>query len=207
MGASAAAALGHEYVGLEHLLLELLDGKPDDAAQAALVAAGVIAGDVRRHLEPGGATSRWLTPNPRWYGLMGRAEGLALALGDGIVRSTEVLLAALWDDGQVAVFDLAGGTTRRAVAEALAATGARLPRVALPVPPEWSEPVSRLTFPSDDLDAVLEAMNRRHPDGLHWGWNTNGAERAWVDAEDGVDLEAVVADLGPQAEVERRSRP
>lgn len=202
LGASAAARLGHGYVGVDHVLLELLEGKPDAVAQAALLAVGVRPDDVERYLEPPGEAVRWISPTPRCTGLMGRAEGLALGVGDGVVRSTDLLIGLLWDDGQVAALDLPGGATREAVAAALAAAGVTLPSKALPSPPTWSDEWTRGAFPLGELDAVLAAMHRHLPDGLHWGWNVDGGEVAWVDAERGVDLQAILQELGLDANVE-----
>lgn len=202
-GAAAAARLGHSYVGVEHVLLELLDGRPDAAAQAVLLGVGVAPIDVERHLGTADGASGGLSPNPRWYGLVGRAKGLALGLGDGIVRSTDLLLALLWDEGQLAVLDLPGGVTRDAVAAALLADGVTVPSAPLPTPTTWSDRWTQATFPVDQLNAALAAMHERHPRGQHWGWNVDGAGLAWVDAEDGVDLAAVFADLGLQVEIEQ----
>ncbi len=202
-GASAAARLGHAYVGVEHVLLELLEGKPDADAQVALQAVGIQPGDVERYLEPGGRGERWISPTPRCTRLFGRAEGLALAGGRAAARSTDLLISLLWDDGQIAVLDLPGGATREDVAVALATIGAALPTAPMPVPPTWSEAWTRVTFPERELDAVLAAMHRHHPDGKHWGWNIDGDGLAWVDAEQGLDLQPIIQELGLQADVEQ----
>ncbi len=136
---------------------------------------------------------------------MGRAKGLALGLGNGIVRSTDLLLALLWDEGQVAVLDLPGGVTREAVAAALSAEGVTVPSAPLPTPPTWSDRWTRATFPVDQLNAVLATMHERHPRGQHWGWNVDCDGLAWVDAEDGVDLAAVIAELGLQVDIEQHT--
>ena len=202
-GASAAARFGHGYVGVEHVLLELLEGKPDADAQVALLAAGIEPGDVERYLEPPGESDRWILPTPGCTRLFGRAEGLALAVGRGTARSTDLLISLLWDGGQIAALDLPGGATRAEVAAALAATGVKLPTAPMPSPPTWSEAWTRVTFPAHELDAVLAAMHRHHPDGQHWGWNVDGDGLAWVDAEQGLNLQPIVHELGLQADVEQ----
>jgi len=200
-GASAAAKVGHAYVGVEHVLLELLEGEPDGDAQVALLAFGLGPGDVERYLEPPGEVGRWISPNPRCTRLLGRAEGLALGDGRRVVRSTDLLISLLWDDGQIAVFDLPGCATREAVAAALAATGVGLPATPMPSPPTWSEEWTRVTFPADELDAVRTAMLRHHPTGERWGWNIDGEGLAWVDAQQGLDLQLILDELGLEADV------
>lgn len=202
-GASAAARLGHAYVGAEHVLLELLAGKPDADAQVALLAVDIRPADVERYLEPPGESGRWISPTPRCTRLFGRAEGLALAAGRRTVRSTDLLISLLWDDGQIATLDLPGCPTREAVAAALAATGVTLPSTPMPSPPTWSEEWTRVTFPADQLDAVLAAMHRHHPSGQHWGWNVDGEGHAWVDAQQDVDLQVMLKELGLKADVEQ----
>jgi len=46
-------------------------------------------------------------------------------------------------------------------------------------------------------------MYQRHPTGQHWGWNVDGVGLAWVDAEDGVDLAPVIAELQHDVGIEQ----
>ena len=50
---------------------------------------------------------------------------------------------------------------------------------------------AQVWFERARLPAVRRALVRRLTD-VRWGWNTEG-DRAWVQAEAGVDLEALVA--------------
>src|SRR5947207_10267660 len=41
-----------------------------------------------------------ISPNPAWYGVVGRAEGLAAGVGVSDVRPVDLLLALLWDTSE-----------------------------------------------------------------------------------------------------------
>lgn len=43
---------------------------------------------------------------------------------------------------------------------------------------------------------------RRHPSAQHWGWIIDGEGLAWVDAEQGLDLQLILNELGLEADVE-----
>lgn len=192
-----AERLGHDVVGPEHGLLAILRGSPTDAARLALEEAGVTAdmieGLLTRMIEasPLAVPERrsGISPNPAWYRAFGRAEGFAAALGTGTVRPVDLLLGLLW--GQWRYVDGAV-TSREALVEALARHGAILPPL-----PEL-ERLPRFTQHADirrsKLNRVLKllAEQRQGGSGPTYGFNHDGAERAWVDAEDGIDLQAIV---------------
>lgn len=46
-------------------------------------------------------------------------------------------------------------------------------------------------------------MLRHHPTGQHWAWNIDGEGLAWVDAEEGFDLQLILNELGLEADVEQ----
>ncbi len=210
--ADEAQRLGHHWMGPEHGLLAILRGDADDTARRALEEAGLDAArfeeayldrlersdpQPRRETEQQG-----VQPNPAWYRAEGRAEGFAHALGTGRVSSVDFLLSLLWDDREwLRVRDL--DISRDTVVEGLARRGVTLPAAPLPeLEKPWGNTV-RVDFPSSALDAVIALLVERHPPGPgpRWGFNHDGAERAWAFAEEGIDLQALVdeAQAGPSA--------
>jgi hypothetical protein len=194
-----AERLGHDFVGPEHGLLAILRGNPTDPARLALEDVGVTADMVERLLarmitasplavpEHRSGTS----PNPAWYRAFGRAEGFAAALGPGTVRPVDLLFGLLW--GQWRFVDDAVAS-REAIVEALARHGAILPSAPLPELERLPRFTQHADIPRASLGRVLTllAEQRQGGSGPIYGFNHDGAERAWVDAEDGIDLQAIV---------------
>lgn len=202
-----AERLGHDFVGPEHGLLAILRGDPTDLARLALEDVGMDTDRVERRLkrmieaDPRRAPERssGISGNPAWYRVAGRAEGLA-AFGTGTVRPIDLLLALVWGRWR---FPETPAISREAVVEALARRGVVIPPAPLPA----LDPEPRFTqhaeFPSDKLDRVLALLDQRHAPGSGptYGFNHDGAGRAWVNAEDGIDLQGIVdaAVAGPSA--------
>jgi hypothetical protein len=198
-----AKRLGHSWVGPEHGLLAILRGDPADVARRAVEEAGLDAGRFERFYveriersapRPERDPERdGISPNPAWYGVVGRAEGFASALGTGDVRPVDLLLALLWDNREwLPVREL--GIAREAVVEALVRAGVRVPAVPLPdLDRPWRNPV-RVDFPMSALEGVVEVLKQRHPpgSGLRWAINHDQAERAWAFAEEGIDLHGII---------------
>jgi len=198
-----AVALGHSFVGDEHVVLALLVDEPDDQAGRALRQAGVShdrvaarLADVIANADPPvpltpGVTSAM--PSPRCQQLLGRAEGLAATLGDGVVGSTDGLIAYLWqDDGQPILALEALGTAGPKVLAALAGLGVAVPDVPLPQPDRtpWGE---KVYLPADRLDDVLVRLRAVLPPGS-WGFNSHDG-RQWVVAHAAVDLAIIIAEV------------
>ena len=194
-----AERLGHSFVGPEHGVLALLRGDPADLARLALEDVGITTDGVERLLtrmieadpratpEPAGGIS----PNPAWYRVIGRAEGLAAGLGTGNVRSLDLVLALLWSRRPLLDQPAA---SREALVEALAQRGAALPSTPLPELERRPQFTQRVEFPRRNLNRVLQLLVERHPVGAGptYGFNHDEAERAWVNAEDGIDLQGIV---------------
>lgn len=103
----------------------------------------------------------------------------------------DLLFATLWDPWQFRGEPL---VSREEVVAALVRLQVELPRAPLPElsrPPRFTQHVE---FPLDKLDRVIPLLAERHPPGSGptFGFNHDGAERAWVDAEDGIDLQGIV---------------
>ena len=197
-----AERLGHSWVGPEHGLLAILRGDPADPARLAVEEAGLDAARFERFYvesversdpKPKQDPDRGISPNPAWYGVAGRAEGLAAAAGASDVRPVDLLLALLWDTREWLPVS-ALGVSREDVAAHLGRSGVTLPASPLPdLDRPWRNPV-RVDFPMSALEAVVEVLKQRHPpgSGLRWGINHDEADRAWAFAEEGVDLQGIV---------------
>ena len=194
-----AERLGHGFVGPEHGVLALLRGDPADLARLALEDVGITTESVERLLTrmieagpraiPERATD--IRPNPAWYRVAGRAEGFAASLGTGDVRPLDLVLALLWSRRPLLDEPAA---SREALVNALARRGAVLPPTPLPELERRLQFTQHVEFPLSRLNRVLALLAERHPagPGPTYGFNHDGAERAWVDAEDGIDLQGIV---------------
>lgn len=132
-------------------------------------------------------------PNPRWYTIEGRAEGIAVALGAEAPASVHFLLALLWDQRR---WDLteAPEVSREGIVAALAELGATLPAAPLPELERKLNLTQYVEFPRSKTSEVLRLLVERHPPGSGptFGFNYKDDETAWVDAEDGIDLQGIV---------------
>lgn len=74
------------------------------------------------------------SPNPRFFGLVGRAEGFALAEGSARPRPEHFLLALIWDADSTLNFLLRGrGVSPAEAQDALARQGVRVPPLTPPL--------------------------------------------------------------------------
>jgi ClpA/ClpB-like protein len=194
-----AERLGHDFVGPEHGVLAVLRGDPTDLARLALEDVGITADSVERLLrqmigaDPRAVPERapGISPNPAWYRVIGRAEGFAASVGTGDVRPLDLVLALLWS--RRPLLDQPP-TSRQALVEALAQRGAGLPPTPLPELPRQTLFTQNVEFPRRYLVRVLDLLHESHPAGVGptYAFNHDGAERAWVNAEDGFELQAIV---------------
>ena len=193
-----ARRLGHGFVGDVHLLLALVRPGETSVAAAALRACGVDYGALSAFAESVAATDasfeQGIRPNPHWYRLVGRAEGIAVGLGAGEVLPEHTLLALVWEQESAAL--LAGaGTTREAVYDSLREHWADLPGGELPPSrPLPSGPPQRAYFPRERLREVLDKVPPLLPPDSHWGFNYEGPYRAWISAYGEFDLDALVGE-------------
>jgi hypothetical protein len=181
-------------VGNDLFLLAVagLDGPPP--ARQALEQAGAGADRLRAGVHVSGEAAPGpgaVVFPPAYYALAGRAQGFAAALGDGTVTPEHLLLALLWDPhGLCAHLLKQVGVGREQVVARLAALGVPVPAAPWPADDEV-EMGEQVWFEKGRLPAVRRALVGRLAD-VRWAWNTDG-DRAWVQAEAGVDLEALVA--------------
>jgi len=202
-----AVELGRQVASDDLFLLALTRLGPDSPARQALDAAGVTAGVLLANIRAGGdgvpASGDGLTYSPAYYGMRGRAEAFAAALGDGAITAEHVLLALLWDgDSHSSQLLWRLGASRERIVDELRAGGVSVPDAPLPRQREveFGEDV---WFDRDQVQTVIDHLRLRLPPTTYWGFNYEG-DRAYVSSEASVDLEALVAEaLPPAVEVRR----
>jgi Clp amino terminal domain, pathogenicity island component len=208
--ADQARRLDHGWVGPEHYLLALL-AEPSVATEA-LAELGVTyerLDDLLRNQEeePEWAPPRYeqakgLSPNPAAYKLQARAEGLALAGGHRWPGPEHFLLAMVYEDDGVATWLHHLGASQAAILEALRRRGVGVPEVEPPVYRPWRGH-RRVEVDEAQLQPLIDLLIQQHPPGSQWRWGFNWLpgepRRARVDAEEGIDLDEVLAEAGRRA--------
>jgi Clp amino terminal domain, pathogenicity island component len=198
--------LDHQWIGPEHFLLALL-AEPSVASET-LEALGVtyerFAEQVRsaRHdpdLPARAGERTGILVNPAAHELIGWARGLAAAAGFERPRPADWLVALLYADERCDMWLQAFGTSARTVADALAARGVVVPAWPAPEHRPWRG--ARHVYVSEaELEPALKLLNERHPPGTEWRWGFNNVgepRRGRITAEEGIDLDAIVAEIRP----------
>jgi hypothetical protein len=205
IGADEATRLGHHWMGPEHTLLGILRGDVDDLARRALERAGVeaemVEGWIGRKSTKEVDDRQGVTPNPYWYSVHGRAEGISIGLGADDTNSVHFLLALLWDRRRSDLTETPG-VNREAIIDALSDLGAALPPGPLPELDRKLNFTQYVEFPRAIASSVVEALAKRHPPGTGptFGFNYIDDDVAWVRAEDGIDLQSIVDEALRQSE-------
>jgi catechol 2,3-dioxygenase-like lactoylglutathione lyase family enzyme len=202
-----AVQLGRQVASDDLFLLALARLGPGSLASQALEAAGVTADVLLGQIRTGGdgvpAHGDGLFYSPAYYGMSGRAEAFAAALGDGPITPEHVLLALLWDGNSHSsqlLWHL--GVSRDRIVDELRARGVRVPEAPLP-PQREVEFGEDVWFDRDQVQSVVDHLRLRLSPATYWGFNYEG-DRAYVSSEASVDLEALVAEaLPPAVEVRR----
>jgi Clp amino terminal domain, pathogenicity island component len=201
--ADQARRLNHGWVGPDHYLLALL-AEPSQATEA-LAELGVTYDrlDERLHNQTGDPDwppSRYdengLSPSAAAYKLEARAEGLALAWGYRVPEPEHFLLAMVYEDYGAAGTLHHLGASQPAILDALRRRGVRVPEVEPPRYRPWRGH-HRIEVDEAELGLVIDLLTQQHPPGSQWRWGFNWLpgvpRRARVDAEEGIDLDAVLA--------------
>jgi ATP-dependent Clp protease ATP-binding subunit ClpA len=192
---STAQRLGRQVASDDLFLLALTELRGDSDARRALEAAGVDGERLSREIRTGGdePTERkeGLTFAPAFYSMEGRAQAFAASLGNGTIRPEHVLMALLWDPVSASsqlLWRL--GVSRERIVDRLRDSGVPVPRASVPPQQdiEWGD---RVWFDRKDVRVVLDHVRLNVPPATRWGFNYEG-ERAWVNAETSVDLQAIV---------------
>jgi Clp amino terminal domain, pathogenicity island component len=198
-----ARRLNHGWVGPEHYLLALL-AEPS-AATEALAELGVTYDRFDDYLRtwlrdlespPPSYDENGLSPSPAAYKLEARAEGLALAWGHRSPAPEHFLLAMVYEDYGVTSHLHHLGATQPAILEALRRHGVRVPEVDPPLYRPWRGH-HRIEVDEAELKLVIDLLIQQFPPGSEWRWGFNWLpgvpRRARVDAEEGIDLDALLA--------------
>jgi len=201
--ADQARRLDHGWVGLEHHLLALL-AEPSPATEA-LAELGVTYDRLAERLRSRTGDPDWpppsydgkgLSPSAATYKLEARAEGLALAWGYRVPEPEHVLLAMVYEDYGVTGLLHHLGASQPAILEALRRRGVRVPEVDPPLYRPWRGH-RRIEVDEAELKRVIDLLIQQHPPGSRWRWGFNWLpgmpRRARVDAEEGIDLDALLA--------------
>jgi hypothetical protein len=210
--ARQARGLNHGWIGPEHYLLALFDqrsvatevlddlGVTDDRLRErlALPPEGRDGGD---ELPPSYEPGKGLIPNPAAIKVDARAEGFAYASGHRTPGPEHYLLSMMYDDLTVASllhhhFDV----TQDAVLDGLRRRGIAVPDVPPPRFRPWRDGRG-VEVTEAELKPLIDLLLDRHRPGSgpRWGFNwvqagSGEPVRARVDAEDGIDLDGLLAE-------------
>jgi hypothetical protein len=187
-----ARRLGHHWVGVEHLLLALTKEPPGSWVREALDACDVNEADVAAVLAESEIPARpadqpdGISFTPRYYGVQGRAEGLALADGTSEPRPEHVLLAIVWSGGGHLTRI---GVTAGALQDALGRLGMTVPAFEPPAPTEFGE---EFDVSETELPVLLTRLEPLlSPPEITVAVRREG-DRAWVSASRGIDVGAQI---------------
>jgi hypothetical protein len=171
--------LPHHWFGEEHFLLAFLASDPEGDQQQALAALGLthdtvvsaLVARVERDGPPVPKQYEGALSSASYHSVLGRAEGIALGLGDGIPTG-HYLPAVLWDvDGTVAALLGNLGIPRAEVLGAVGDLGMQLPETSVPNPllaPSERQALSREHAYISGHRARPAYWRARRP-GLSWG--------------------------------------
>ena len=204
-----ARQLDHGWIGPEHCLLAIL--ATPNVASDALADVGVTYERLREHLlslsyDPDIPTPRFhkarkgVGPNPAAHKLMGWASGFAVGMGLKSPRPEHWLIAMLYLDEEGAMWLHPFGVSAQAAVDVLASRGVRVPEFAPIEYQPWRGP--RTVYVSKkELQPILDLLSKKHPPGSEWKWGFNWVgkpRRGRISAEEGIDLDAIVAEAGSQ---------
>jgi hypothetical protein len=199
-----ARLLDHGWTGPEHFLLAVL--AEQSVASEALNGLGVTYEQLRERLrtrgdDPDLPTARnGITLNPAGHRLVGWARGFAAAGGSSTPRPEHWLVALLYTDDRAAMSLHPFGVTAQAVVDALDGSGVPVPVY----PPAAYRPwrgVHHVSVAEEERRPIVDLLLERHPPGSEWRWGFNRVgepRRCRITAEEGIDLEAIVAEVRGQ---------
>jgi hypothetical protein len=199
-----ARQLDHGWAGPEHFLLALL-AEPNVASET-LNALGVTHDLLRERLRLRGAdpdlpdARTGIVINPAGHRLVGWARGFAAAQGSRTPRPEHWLVALLYSDERAAMSLHPFGVTAQAVSDALAGRGLPVPGFAPAEHRPWRG-VHHVWVADEERRPVVHVLLERHPPGSEWRWGFNWVgepRRCRISAEDGVDLDGIVAEVREQ---------
>ena len=199
-----AVARGQTFSGDWDVVLGLLAGETDGVAAEALDICNMTYASYSGSLERLGAppaepseTVMFAVPNAGCRELLSRAEGVAAAVGDDVVRSQHGLIAFLWaPEGRAALQLEMLGTSSGDVVSAFVTRGVRVPSVPLPQPDRtpWGDKVDVAPDKVRDvIDAIMAELRSRGLPAENVGFNCNEeGDQYWVVTHAQVDVRAVL---------------
>jgi ATP-dependent Clp protease ATP-binding subunit ClpA len=188
---------GRDVAGDDVFLLAILDLPDDVVARRVLEAEGLSAdrvlAEIRTSEDVPSDSPRGVRFPPAYNEMLGRAQGLAAALGDGQITPEHVLLSLIWNPTSLASQVLwRVGISRERLVDRLREMGVSTPRADLPEQREM-EVGERVWFGRHETDRVLRHLREHIPPDVFWGFNYED-DRAWVWAEARIDMHALVAE-------------
>lgn len=194
-----ADEVGTSTLGPECALGALVRPPADGPAASVLSGLGLTWARWLGHYRPllaerPGPPRAGVGTNPAWHGLMGVAEGIALASGAPRPADEHVLLALAYHRSSAHPSSLEdSGVAPDAVVSELAARGIAVSDLRPPAPSAVIRPLGpRVYFAPADGDAIVHALGEAYPPGSGmWGFNYDDDGRPYVEGEADLDLEGV----------------
>ena len=195
-----AAKLHHGYVGVDHLLLALLNPPEPTVALEVFGALGMSYDDEVDKVRKWNRRSRkqGRSVNPALQHLLGRCEGIAIGLGSAEVRDEHALLAMLYSGDDRLLSTLDPDEIATVIRRFELAMPGILPPVLANPPGPWG-PWVYVRW--DQLSEVTKKLGELHPPGtVWWGINKSKWKRDYwyVHGEDEIPMEAIVRSVLPK---------
>lgn len=203
--AEEARRLRQNWLGPEHYLLAVLAepsiatetmaelGVAHDRLAIEFGRIKIINGRRVRYIE-----SKGITTNPASHDVRGWAKGFAAACGRERPTPEDWLLSIVYRDHSVvgsALHHL--GVSAAAVVDAIRRRGLKTPDFEPEEHRRWRGPRTTEVARSE-WKAVVDVLNEKHPPGSEWRWGFDSRKdrpgKIQFAAEEGIDLEAVVAE-------------
>jgi hypothetical protein len=194
-------SLGHGYVGVEHLLLALLNVTPPTPASSTLNDLGLNYDLERERVRKQGRRSRkrYRNVSPAYQILVGWSQGIALGLGATQLEDEHVLIAFLYGSHDWHSFFVDPDEAFRAIQQ----NGVIVPK---PWPPVPATPIGpwgpRVYLRWEDLSTVTQRLSELYPhDTVRWGMNKSKWKKDfwYIQGEDDIPLEEIVRAVLPES--------
>lgn len=211
-----ARALRQNWLGPEHYLLAVLAepslatdvmvglGATHDAVASRLARLKTVNGRQIRYLE-----SKGIRSNPRAHDVGGWAKGFAGALGRQDPSPEDWLLATLYEGGGIvgSVLDELG-VSKAAIVGAMRSRGIKTPDFEPQEERPW-QGRQEVEVDRSEWQPMADVLSERFPPGhkLRWGFNSRRDRRGKIQfvAEDGIDIEGIVAEVRAGTSHHRKS--
>jgi Clp amino terminal domain, pathogenicity island component len=197
-------SLGHGHVGVEHLLLALLNVPQPTPASATLNDLGLNYDLERERVRKQSRRSRrkYQKLSPAYQILVGWSQGIALGLGAIQLEDEHVLIAFLYGSHDWHSFFVDPDEAFKALQQ----NGVIVPKTWPPVPASPAGPWGPYVYLAwEDLSIVSRELTKRYPSGtVIWGMNKSKWKRDhwYIHGEDEIPMEDIVRSLFPGDEIE-----